>query len=64
MTKSNKTYIKVKWDMSDLEQILQAVHNNYSWYSGIINLAHEEFMAHQNNYELFGMFFKSLIASI
>ncbi len=59
-----ETYVKVKWDMSDLEEQLNDVYNNFSGYHDIIGHAYKKFMNHQIQYEPFAFFFKSLMQSI
>ncbi len=61
---ANETYIKIGWDIADLNEKLNEINAHYENYTGIVRNAHEKFMNHQNNYAPFGAFFKSLMKSI
>lgn len=58
------TYVKLKWDMSDLEEKLINIRNNFDTYTSLIKNAHQRFMEYQNNGSLFINHFKQLMTGV
>lgn len=59
-----ETYVKLKWDMSDLEEKLTDIRKNYHAYTPIIKNAYQRFMTYQNDGSLFINHFKQLVADV
>jgi hypothetical protein len=60
----NETYIKIDWDVTDLENKISYIELNYNDYKRISNNAYQLFMYHQNNYNSFSNHFKNIIKSV
>jgi hypothetical protein len=57
----NETYLPTKWDLSDLENILLDVNNNYGDYLKIANRGQNLFKNHYENFEFFYKHFLDII---
>ncbi len=61
---ADETYIKIRWDITDLYDTLDEIDTNPYKFNAIAINAYEKFMDYQNNYERFSVFFRKLINSI
>lgn len=60
----NQTYIPVKWDLSDLKEVLVKIHENYNDYINIAKAGQENFKKYYDSFDLFYKHFNATVKKV